>query len=143
MAYITITDRWTDATFSSERLIGDAGSVALTCCADAKRTATSQGEGEPQSLAVAPGEAEAAILAAMEALSDEASELRQLSKMLRDNYASIEDIRSVMRKAGRFDDIVTDLSALLPEPDSDAPLGASGRRNEKSPSTGATEKAKL
>lgn len=112
-----------------KRLKRDAGSVALTCCADAKRTPTRQGGGAPQSLAVAPGKAKALA----DLWDEQAAKMASLSKVSEAKMqfiaANVEStMAATLRECSRYLRIVFDLPEA-PEPDSEAPKERSGRRN--------------
>jgi len=114
-----------------KRMKRGGGSVAPSGCADAKRTATRGAKDLPQTAAVAPGEAEALLRKWRERAagtwnmsSANAGSPTQVS--LWDYYRS---------QAAVLEKCIADLSELVnsskPKPDSNAPIGASGRRNSK------------
>lgn len=140
------TDRCQTGTFGSDLTLdptatflvampsaSPGGSVAPSCCAAAKRTATSGAEeeersDEPQTAAVAPGEALRKDFQRLAArwINQSAARGKENGKLVT-NPAYLAGLADGNAAAMFYCSQM--ILAILAEPDSDAPLGASGRRN--------------
>ena len=143
MPLVTITERWTDATFSSGRLVGDAGSGAPSCFTDAKRSENKTCGGEERSdeleiSAVSPGTAEAIVKKLKSYAAQNGKEKRRCQKK-GDMEGAAESFG--FQAAYMYAAALIEETFLLnePKPDSKLVKRASGRRNKTSPSTARKE----